>query len=173
MATAGVMLSQGPQARRYTHNAVRTKGGRRFGRPISAGRLAGRTAGTYPAGGVGQIFGRNPQRRSRPADFGRPDRRRVFRPRTAAEPHRRFIPMSSTPGLFSFSAHSSPTFFVLSPIPPIFLANFSHVFHSLLTELEPLLNYILLLFLLPCVLSHIWISISQYFKGEPEHMHWT
>ena len=32
----------------------------------------------------------------RPADFGRPDHRRVFRPRTTEEPHHRFIPMSYT-----------------------------------------------------------------------------
>ena len=31
---------------------------------------------------------------SRPADFGRVDRRRGFRPKTAAEPHCHFIPMS-------------------------------------------------------------------------------
>ena len=43
VATVGVMLFKGPQARRYTQKAVRTKGSR--------------TAGTYPAGGVGQIFG--------------------------------------------------------------------------------------------------------------------
>ena len=29
--------------------------------------------------------------------LGRPDRRRVFRPRTAVKPHRGFIPMSSSP----------------------------------------------------------------------------
>ena len=76
---------------------------RRFGRP------AGRTAGTYqagrpaepPPGGFGQIFGQNPPRRSRPADFGRPDRRQAVRPaesagRTAAEFFGRGPPPSPT-----------------------------------------------------------------------------
>ena len=76
---------------------------RRFGRPISAGRTAARRcrpnfrpkssaavsagrfrpAGPPPGGSAGRV--------------GRPNRRRVFRPRTAAEPHRRFIPMSCPP----------------------------------------------------------------------------
>ena len=88
VATAGVMLSQGPQARQYTHNAVRTKGGRRFGRP-NRRNLPGRRCrpNFRPKSSTAVSAGR----------VGRPNRRRVFRPRTAAEPHRRFIPMSSLP----------------------------------------------------------------------------
>ena len=71
----------------------------------SAGWRAGRTGRTYPAGGVGKIFGRNSQRRSRPADFGWPDRRQAVRPadsssRIAAEFFGRGPPPSPTAVLF-------------------------------------------------------------------------
>ena len=66
-----------------------------------AGRPAGRTAGTYQDGGP--LAGRCRPKMGKilRGGLGRPDRRRVFRPRTAAEPHRRFIPMST----HNYSSH--------------------------------------------------------------------
>ena len=90
MATAGVMLFKGPQARRYTQKAVPTKGGRRFGRPDHrpAVRPAGRPAEppepTRPAVSAkfsAEILSGGLGRPSRPAEpppsFSAEDRRRA------------------------------------------------------------------------------------------------
>ena len=68
------MLFKGPQARRYTHNAVRTKGGRRFGRPAEPPEptrpaVSAKFSAEILSGGLG--------RPKSPPSFSAEDRRRA------------------------------------------------------------------------------------------------
>ena len=114
VATARVMLFKGPQARRYTHNAVHPQGTAHCGQ---LGAYCPRTwvllfQEAHGVGGVseraGSSAGRNTARRCGP-DFRPKSSAAVsagrhrhwllhFRPsRSATEPHCRSIPMSSLP----------------------------------------------------------------------------
>ena len=97
-ATAGVMLFKGPKRGTSLFEEAHDWGGgigmsRQFGRPIRPK--------SSPAVSARRVS--RPDRRPAVSaeilagGLDRPNRRRVFRPRTAAEPHRRFIPMSYPP----------------------------------------------------------------------------
>ena len=64
---------------------------RRFGRPNHRAVVLAEFSAKILGGGLGRSFSAG---RTAARWFGRPNHGRVFRPRTTAEPHHRFIPMS-------------------------------------------------------------------------------